>query len=105
MAKIDAIKLALEARLNELTSETREIDAELRAPLDTDADERAVELEDDEVLEELGNTALEEIADIRKALRRIESNTYGICIDCGEPISKARLAAVPQTPKCINCAA
>ena len=79
MAKLDAIRKRLEDRLRELTDETQEIGSELRKPLDADADERAIELEDDEVLEELGNTALEESEEIRKALRRIDSGTYGIC--------------------------
>lgn len=104
MAKHDATKAALEARLKELTDETREIDAELRAPLDVDADERAVELEDDEVLEELGNSALEEIAQIRQALRRIDAGTYGICVDCGQAIDERRLAAIPHAATCIDCA-
>jgi|SRR5581483_5180789 len=39
---------------------------------------------------------------VREALQRIEQGTYGICIDCGEPISEARLSAVPWTPYCRN---
>ena len=58
MIKLDAVKKGLEVRLEELLSEAREIDSELREPLDDDSSERAVELEDNEVLEELGNTAL-----------------------------------------------
>lgn len=104
MANLEAIKKQLEDRLRELTDETQEIGSELRKPLDADADERAIELEDDEVLEELGNTAIEESEEIRKALRRIDSGTYGICTSCGDKISEARLKAVPHAENCINCA-
>ena len=38
------------------------------------------------------------------ALGRIEAGTYGKCEDCGQPIAKARLQALPYTPTCIDCA-
>ena len=37
------------------------------------------------------------------ALRRIDEGTYGVCRDCGEPISDARLTAIPWTRSCISC--
>jgi DnaK suppressor protein len=40
---------------------------------------------------------------IEEALWRIEKGTYGICRDCGEPISEARLNAIPWTRVCITC--
>jgi DnaK suppressor protein len=42
---------------------------------------------------------------IEEALTRIEEGTYGICRDCGEPISEARLNAIPWTRVCIACKA
>jgi DnaK suppressor protein len=38
-----------------------------------------------------------------KALERIKEGTYGICQECGEPISKARLEAVPTATLCVAC--
>jgi DnaK suppressor protein len=40
---------------------------------------------------------------IEEALKRIDKGTYGICRDCGEPISEARLKAIPWTRVCITC--
>ena len=40
---------------------------------------------------------------IRKALDRIEDDTYTICEKCGEDISFARLKARPVTTQCIDC--
>ena len=40
---------------------------------------------------------------IEEALHRIESGTYGVCRDCGEPIADARLNAIPWTRVCIAC--
>ena len=40
---------------------------------------------------------------IEEALARIDKGTYGVCRDCGEPISAARLNAIPWTRVCIAC--
>jgi len=42
---------------------------------------------------------------IEEALRRIEQGTFGVCRDCGERISAARLTAIPWTRSCITCKA
>lgn len=43
------------------------------------------------------------IKKIKKAIDRIENNTFGICEKCGENISLDRLKARPVTTKCIDC--
>jgi len=40
---------------------------------------------------------------IDEALRRVRNNTYGNCIECGQPISPERLTAVPHARMCIKC--
>ena len=37
------------------------------------------------------------------ALQRIESGEFGTCMDCEEPISPKRLAAVPWATYCLRC--
>ncbi len=101
---VDAMKTRLERRLRELDRETHDIDAELHQPGDPDFEERAVEIVGEEVLEGLGNVALNEMSQIKAALTRIEAGTYGICVACGNEISDARLDAVPYAARCINCA-
>lgn len=102
--KIDVMKQRLEQRLAELNRETRAIDAELHEPGNPDFEERAVEIEGEEILEGLGNVALEEIAQIKSALTRIAAGTYGVCTVCGKEISDARLDAVPYAARCVGCA-
>jgi DnaK suppressor protein len=40
---------------------------------------------------------------IDEALRRVEDGTYGSCSECGKPIPKTRLKAIPQADLCIEC--
>jgi DnaK suppressor protein len=40
---------------------------------------------------------------IKDALDRLDAGDFGICEDCGEEISEARLKARPVTTQCINC--
>ena len=37
------------------------------------------------------------------ALQRIACGRYRQCVDCGRAISKARLQATPEAPRCIRC--
>ncbi|HBE91847.1 MAG TPA: conjugal transfer protein TraR [Gammaproteobacteria bacterium] len=46
---------------------------------------------------------LHDMKDLEMALERIESGEYGTCIDCEEPIAKARLDAYPMAKRCIKC--
>lgn len=43
------------------------------------------------------------IKKIKKALARIEEETFGICEKCGDDISIKRLKARPVTTQCIDC--
>lgn len=91
-------------RLRELGARVDHIDAELGVPKPRDMNDQAIDIEDDEVLERLGAAAEREVALLRDALGRIRAGTYGVCLDCGEPISQERLEAVPYTPVCKSCA-
>jgi RNA polymerase-binding transcription factor DksA len=41
---------------------------------------------------------------INEALERMEKGRFGQCAECGEPISKPRLQAIPYARCCIRCA-
>jgi RNA polymerase-binding transcription factor DksA len=44
------------------------------------------------------------LAEIEAALDRLASGTYGVCLQCGQPISPSRLEARPAARTCIGCA-
>ncbi len=103
MPNTDKLRQQFEARIVELVGQAKEIDAELRETPNPDYEENAVEMEDDEVLEGRGKVALEEIQQLNIAIKRIDNGIYGECAECGEPIGKARLAAVPHATRCMDC--
>ena len=40
---------------------------------------------------------------VRKALKRIESDDFGWCLECGEDINVKRLDVAPETELCLEC--
>lgn len=46
---------------------------------------------------------IEDVRDITMARRRLAAGTYGVCIDCDEPIAYPRLLAYPTAKRCIAC--
>ena len=57
-----------------------------------------------EVIGELNEDAKVIVSQINSALHRIDTEEYGICMECGIDISKDRLDAVPYATLCIECA-
>ncbi|HJR64058.1 MAG TPA: TraR/DksA C4-type zinc finger protein [Gemmatimonadaceae bacterium] len=53
-------------------------------------------------LETRARARLESVLD---ALRRLEAGTYGVCVACSNPIPYGRLLAMPETARCVTCAA
>ncbi|MEZ5730960.1 MAG: TraR/DksA C4-type zinc finger protein [Paracoccaceae bacterium] len=103
--KSDAVRKAeLEARQADLLNRIAGIGAELDTHQAKDWEEMAVERETDEVLEDLGQAAQQELRMIEAALGRLADGEYGDCVRCGERISEERLDLLPATPFCRNCA-
>ncbi len=51
----------------------------------------------------LGDRERKKVREIDNALIKIKEGTYGVCDECGEPISKKRLKVIPYSNLCINC--
>ncbi|MEM7238597.1 MAG: TraR/DksA C4-type zinc finger protein [Pseudomonadota bacterium] len=86
-----------------LAGKLQVFEASLDQEPNKDAEDRATERENDEVIEGLGNSGLEEIRQIDAALRRIQGGTYGLCATCEEPIGESRLSLVPHAVTCRAC--
>lgn len=101
------IRALLDQRLLNVLSRHGRVSDRLRRTaeaLPDDWEERAGTLGDEEVLEGLDHDARADIEAIRAAIKRLENGTYGVCVECGEPIAEARLRALPIAVLCIDCA-
>lgn len=101
---LDYFENAIVVRLKDLGVRIRDIDTELGHAKSKDIGDRAVDLEDDEVLEGLGVAAQKEVSLLKRAMKRIKDQSYGICLSCNNPISEKRLKAVIYAPLCRTCA-
>ena len=107
MIELEKVKNDLLKRQVELTSRVTAIDDDVshkNQPLSSDWSEQAVERENEEVLEALGNASLVELNQIKNALERIENGTYLNCNVCGESINVERLKLISSTDLCTQCA-
>lgn len=66
------------------------------ADLGTDQFEQSLSLE-------LLSEEARELQEIDEALGRLRDGTYGRCEDCGAPIARARLEAIPYARQCRDC--
>lgn len=80
------------------------VQGEIGVTLSADSEEQANELENRDVLIALGNEATAELAEVERALARMDSGVYGTCARCAEPITPARLDAYPAATLCVECA-
>lgn len=104
MGDYSEIAEKLRQRLAELQKRADAIEDDLRHPLDADSSEQAVDLADDEALEGVDDVLRAEAQQVRAALVRIASGTYGTCANCGEAIPQERLEVQPIATRCIKCA-
>lgn len=106
MGEYDIIRESLTSRYNEIRTRLQKIVMDRRhvnKPLEKDFAEQAIETENDEVLDALDSRIREEMSQIERTLKRMDSGEYGICADCGEKIPEKRLLAVPEALRCVTC--
>jgi len=68
-----------------------------------DSADEALSLSMENLQNSLQKTELGELHLMEEALVRISRGEYGVCIDCGEPISEKRLGHFPYAARCIVC--
>jgi len=100
----EVFRTELTRKKSELSERLERISKNLRRGYEADSKERAKQLEDNEVVDALGNEAREEISKITAALQRIDSGAFGFCVECGQPIEEGRIKAYPYADECIDCA-
>lgn len=107
MENYQSIKENLLLRRRQILERLGRVESHLRhwdKPLDDDFAEQAIERANDQVLEALDDNMRREILQIDHAINLMEQGKYGICEFCQNPIAEKRLAALPYSNLCINCA-
>jgi len=102
----------LEMEQKRLTEQLNQLEASLRpaeerregSPFGKREEEAAEILELEKRLS-LEKRLKEQLAEVEKALHKIEDGTYGLCESCSQPIDPARLEALPQAILCMKCKA
>ena len=68
-----------------------------------DAGDLASTSHDRAVLYRLQESDAKRLKQIEDVLSRMEEDGYGICEECGDEVSDARLEAIPWATLCLNC--
>jgi RNA polymerase-binding transcription factor DksA len=101
------IQARLVARKEELSNRMVRLDRHVKRiaePLTPDFAEQAVERQNDEVVDALWKTTVDELREVNDALGRLAEHEYGDCERCGKSIQPMRLQALPCTTLCSGCA-
>lgn len=88
----------LEASLDRQDRNSRDTgDADVQDEIDrvTSAEAKTTALD-------LSTREFQSLRDVRDALSRLDRGEYGSCVVCGNPIEPARIAAIPETPFCLQ---
>jgi RNA polymerase-binding transcription factor DksA len=91
----------LEASAEQLASEREQGDTQFDEE-SGEGDTVSVERERDL---SLSATARQTVDDIDRALRRIPTGMYGVCVTCLDRIPVARLEVIPWAEQCVKCKA
>ncbi len=98
--KLEALQQELETRISKIEQDLNRNGR----PISQSFSEQASERGNTDVLNGLLAEGRVELLQVRHALQRLESDHFGICADCEEAISEARLSALPYTAHCKDCA-
>lgn len=100
--ELDALRSVLESRETDLRngSGSREAFAIETSPDELDRIQHASDR--DMAIDNLERDS-RQLAEVRRALRRVNAGAFGFCTGCEEKISPKRLAAVPWASFCIVC--
>ena len=88
---------------SELVARIEALESNKGRAIPANSTEQAVDIQNDEVVDQLENIEIKRLQDIDLALDRMDNGKFGICSSCGEEISEARIKAMPAASICMNC--
>lgn len=109
---LEALKQQLLEERERLRQEIAELDADLsesledsseESPYDQHMAETAAVTLDREIDLTLHDNVRAALAQIERALHKLENGSYGLCDLCGKPIGEGRLLIAPFATLCVDC--
>jgi DnaK suppressor protein len=109
MMQLEEVQTLLEARRRQLAEELAELTKPPESGSNLSFGKRIGE-GTTEAVERISSTAAARsiaaaLAAVDRALEKVDEGTYGLCDDCGQPISSERLEAMPSATLCVTCRA
>jgi DnaK suppressor protein len=107
---LDAVRAALEAERAELRSQLEELTAAPRDPMAAVSFGKRIGDGTTQAVERIAQVSAAEafdakLADVDRALEKLDEGTYGVCDVCERPVGDERLDAIPSAVRCVEDAA
>jgi RNA polymerase-binding transcription factor len=107
--QLDKVRALLRARKRQLADELAELTKPPEAGSNLSFGKRIGE-GTTEAVERISSTAAARsiaaaLAELDRALEKVDEGTYGVCDDCEQLISSDRLEAMPSATLCVTCSA
>ncbi|MFC2165464.1 TraR/DksA family transcriptional regulator [Acidobacteriota bacterium] len=97
------IMLERKQEISYLLSEFKNESKQVETGIAQDVGDKAESSYTKEFLLSLSDTERRQLLMIDEALKRIDSDHFGVCLECEKVIKKKRLNVVPWAPLCIGC--
>lgn len=97
-AELLRLKDEYETRIKKITDHIHHPQDELNQHWD----DQAISATENDMRKNLLLEAEQSLVLVNSALNRMEHNSYGICLTCGEEIEEGRLNAVPYASECMQ---
>lgn len=98
------LKERLQQELEETKAEIRRLNERLEGKADYGLGKGDPAIYEWEMCLALKQRAESKARSLEIAIQKAEEGDYGLCEICGQPIDPARLAILPHTKRCIQCA-
>jgi DnaK suppressor protein len=107
--ELEEVQTLLEARRRQLADELAKLTKPPEAGSNLSFGKRIGE-GTTEAVERISSTAAARsiataLAEVDRALEKVNEETYGQCDNCGQPIGSERLEAIPFATLCVTCSA
>jgi DnaK suppressor protein len=104
---LDGVRATLEAERDDLRSQLEELTAAPRDPMAAVSFGKRIGDGTAQAVERIAQVSAAEafdakLADVERALAKLDEGTYGVCDVCGRPIGEERLEAIPSAVRCVE---